>query len=186
MNKITRIFLITMCAGVLLTGIGAGIAFGEYSSMELREIETSESGQPVTANADLAIPDKGDVNIYTPAADSCTIVEDETLEPGTVRIEAQSSGLADEMIIEQPYVSTFESQLYSDENGQLKSVTETITYIHVYPVSSQSGFEVFMRYKDQVLDGLKNGYIYIHPGYYTGFAAQISVNPVDSERIHLL
>lgn len=99
MNKITRIFLISMCAGVLLTGIGAGIAFGEYSSMEFREIEASESGQPV---------------------------------------------------------------------------------------SSQSGFEVFMRYKDQVLDGLKNGYIYIHPGYYTGFAAQISVNPVDSERIHLL
>ena len=184
MNKITRIFLVTMCAGVLLTGIGAGIAFGEYSSLEYRKLEAPEGNGPVQAEAEFTVPAEGPINIHAPIPSACSLVTDEGVPQGTIIINASCDAPADSITINEPYVATIETGQYGGTTSAVQSATETITDIGMYPTCS-GGMELFMMYKDQVLDGLKQGFICIPPDYYESFTAEIRVNPADAERIYI-
>ena len=143
-----------------MAGAGAGVAFGEYSSLRYEELPISGFDQAITASETVEVGEEGDVFVSTVYGGGCSseIVADESVAPNTLVINAQCSGLADGIVISKPRVSVYEEEVYREDSpAKLSRLEERVTTdISVHPeVYYQDGFSEFMRNKDVILEGLK-------------------------------
>lgn len=58
-----------------------------------------------------------------------------------------------------------------------------ILCVNVYPVEETSGVSKFMHYKDQILQGLKEGVVYKIPSAYDDFSVEVRVNPASADKV---
>lgn len=65
MNRTVKAALAIVCAGALLAGVGAGVAFGEYSSLRYEELPISGFDQAITASETVEVGEEGDVFVST-------------------------------------------------------------------------------------------------------------------------
>lgn len=190
MNRTVKAALAIVCAGALLAGAGAGVAFGEYSSLRYEELPISGSDQAITASETVEVGEEGDVFVSTVYGGGCSseIVADESVTPNTLVINAQCSGLADGIVVSKPRVSVYEEEVYREDSpAKLSRLEERVTTdISVHPeVYYQDGFSEFMRNKDVILEGLKKGVVYDIPSAYDDFHVEVRVNPVDLDRVYM-
>lgn len=165
-----KILLGVFLMGILLVGIGTGIAFGEYSSFSYvgetvigqdgaSEVETLECsislGEKKTRILDYAMHD-----------DSCSLVEDKTLKDGQVRIEVVYN--PDYVVPHIDYTRN-DPSMYEDEYEYEDTYNGEIC---VYADRTMGEFEVFMKYKDKLLNDLKNKMI---GSYYLDAIASVTV-----------
>lgn len=147
-----KILLFTFLAGILLFGIGTGVAFGEYSNFtfggdvalgtEKQEVETMEYVIAMTK-------EKVRINNYT--FGQLEVVEDKTLKDGQVRVEviANPDYVSSHMYFEDYENTDYDPEYISGYDGE----------IQIHMGRRKSGFEVFMEYKDEFLQNLKNSVI---------------------------
>lgn len=190
MSKAVKAALAIMCAGALLAGVGAGVAFGEYSTLDYEKLPSSGSEQAITASETVEVAAEGEVFISTVYGGGCSseIVADESVAPNTLLVNARCSGLADGIVVSKPRVSVYEDEVFREDSpAKLNRVEERVTTdISVYPeVIGNDSFSDFMQNKDVVLEGLKNGVIYEIPSAYDDFSVEVRVNPVDIDRVFM-
>lgn len=166
------IMLGMLCAGLLLMGVGAGVAFAEYSSFTYAGERLPENArlqnQSVTAMVD---PEADKIVISGYGTGACQLAGiarievGEDLEPGTVRMDFQYQSVGPKLHVSwdgDPLASTI--RVYWDHQG--------------------SGIWLMMTYKDQVLEDIRNHRL----GDYVALQlteAVITVNPADAEKIVL-
>lgn len=213
MTKAVKIALAVLCAGALVAGVGAGVAFGEYSSLDYEKYEVPGADERKTETRTLEIPADGDIEIGGVWNGSCSIVEDESVAAGTVVVTASASGLADEVVIEDPHVnmvprdSYYGSSTYDSTEGSRSgsadklgdkavgsSVSDVVgksseswakyTVIVAYPTTDGTSFSQFMSMKDVYLEGMKRGVVYEMPSVYDDFTVELRVNPADRARVN--
>ncbi len=177
MTKAIKIALVVLCAGALLAGIGAGVAFGEYSSLDYEKYELPEAGDRKTVEKTFEIPEGGEVRITSPWENPPALIEDESVAEGTVTVSASALGLADEVFVEQ----RIETAPYGSSDDP-ESWTKRLC-ITAYPTDRDAGFSQFMQCKDVYLEGLKRGVVYDIPSVYDDFSVEIRVNPADRARV---
>lgn len=205
MTKAVKIALAALCAGALLAGVGAGVAFGEYSSLDYERYELPIAGERKTVTETFDIPQDGKVMVTSPWKYSLTIVEDEGVAAGTIVVTASAAGLADEVVID-PHIDTVPANdpnarsshstgepgsspdAEADGSGREEGPAAAQEWIErlcitAYPINDDGGFSQFMQFKDVYLEGLKRGVVYDIPSVYDDFVLEIRINPVDRARI---
>lgn len=180
MTKATKISLIVLLAGVLVAGIGSGIAFGEFSSLKYEEIEIHDGDPEITATRTIEIPEAGAIRIMVPFHDNCTIGEDEAVSPGTIYVSARAMSPVAAINIDGPYVR---GESHSPASSATSAETTNVS-IGVSPAVYDYSNQMFL-YKDELLQGLKEGVLYGLPSPYDGFAVEVRVNPADIERVSI-
>lgn len=179
MRKPTKIAFATLCAGMLVTGIGAGVAFAEYSSLRFEELPSPLAGKEVTVSAELEVPSDAQIQLSGPY-DQEDVVVDEAVPVGTVVVSARANGVAEEIVIDGPFVD--EREPYDEGTDVPSGPVESrkVAHISAYPMASSAGF---LEYKDVFLEGLKSGVVYRVPSMYDGFSVELRMNPADVGRV---
>lgn len=148
-----KLLLGIFLTGVLLFGIGTGIAFAEYSAFsyegevalgtEKNEVDTKEYIVPLSDK-------KTRINNYT--MKEMDVVEDKKLKDGQVRIEVISNpDYVQNYWNYEPYDDSFLEEGYDPEyiNGYEGE-------IQIHLGRKMGEFELFMEYKDDILKDLKD------------------------------
>lgn len=174
MPKRKKRFRLTMlgllCGGLLLVGIGVGVAFAEYSAFTYAgqrvPEQAREQSQSFTAEVD---PEAPWIAIYGRGAGleqlgkAARIEVSEDLAPGTVRIDLQYRSVG--------------SQIHASWNDAPLGNS-----IRLYYWNSGGDVDMLMAYKDQILEDIRNHQL----GDYVAVQlteAVITVNPADAEKI---
>lgn len=159
-NKVNGLLLAGLLGGVLITGLGSGIAFAEYMSFEYDDSTlVGESSHEVEEfTYEMA---EGE-SVYVPAS---RLNLDESLPVGTLRVEAEYDALT--MGVEHSIGLQYD-----------------MTWIEVRSTDVLDDFELFMQTKDEILQGLKEGKLVAVPGDYY-FDVSVSVNPADEDRVYI-
>ncbi len=181
MKKIQKIMLGVFCGGVLLTGIGTGVAVVEFSSLayggERMIGETRMETKTLEAEID---PDAGVWHLSDsyPWSAEISMQTDESVPENTVRLvvtynearftpEVQAAVYTDE---------------YVDENGD--TVEEKYPVLELYGIwKDQDEMKLFMEVKDQFLADLKEGKLpsFREPEYVE--RVEILVNPANEDDV---
>ncbi|MDY2777518.1 MAG: hypothetical protein SOU51_03995 [Collinsella sp.] len=187
MRKQIKLALSAVCAGALIAGIGVGVAFAEYSALRFEDMPPQDAdGAPVSlaettvASADLSVPEDVGIAISGPFDVQRSLVADDSVPVGTVRIAAHASAFVDEIVIDGPYIpieENYEGQF--DDVDEQQDAGQT-AYISIHPVLTDRGP---FAYKDQILEGLKRGVVYQVPDLTEGFDVEVRLNPADLERV---
>lgn len=138
--------------GILMIGIGTGIAFGEYSSFSYGGQEIIGTGNREVETEEYMIPLSGEkTRVCNYTNKEMNVVEDKSLKDGQVRIE----------VISNPdYVRTYMD--YYEYGGEYEEYDDTgLKEIYRGEISVHFGrivgdLEIFMECKDDFLDNLKN------------------------------
>lgn len=214
MTKAVKIAFAVLCAGALVAGVGAGVAFGEYSALDYEKYEVPGAQERKAETRTLEVPADGNIEIGGAWSCSYSIVEDEGVAAGTVVVTASASGLADKVVIGDPTVSLIprdnrpdassrgsaeepyggspdklggdaSGSVISDVVGESSENWVEHTVIVAYPTTEGTGFSQFMDMKDVYLEGMKRGVVYEMPSVYDDFTVEVRVNPADAGRISL-
>lgn len=183
MRNCHKILLGTLCGGVLLVGIGTGIAFGEFSSLEyageraLGEVrmETMELEEEID-------PEKGTwhINIPCPGNYEPELKKDETLPENTVRFIVSYN---DARVT--PRLHAFvDTYTYWGGDGESSQEQEPILELYC-SWKEQDEMKLFMELKDDFLANLKEGKIasYQEPSYVE--TVEVWINPANEDDILL-
>lgn len=152
MNMNMIMVAIFLC-GILLVGIGTGVAFGEYSALEYggeKEIDISERRE-ITLEQKIVTGKKAKKTIlYNHYGDDYELKEDKKVPEGIVRYEVTYDSKH-----VQPELQ------YTDYSEVKYSEEETYYEGELYIVSHRTvnEMELFMELKDEALNDLKNGKI---------------------------
>ena len=160
-----KILLGIFLTGILLMGVGAGIAFGEYSAFTYggEVIVGNEKGEVQTEEYIISMGDKK-TRIVNYASKNMDVVEDKQLKDGQVRVE----------VISNPdYVRPY---LYHDDYNNTDYSPEYISgyegEIQIHYGRTKGDFEFFMECKDEFLNDLKNSVI---KSYYLDAVKSVTV-----------
>ena len=163
--KNKHIILISMLsAGVLLAGIGTGIAVKEYTSLEyggVRQIgevkmQTKQTEYPIVVSKTT-----GTMDIYTDT--HIDLKEDPTVPVGKIRLRCEYNE------------NVIEPMVHQHEDG--------ISFY--YSWKDESDFEAFMDAKDQILTDIKDGRICEYR-LETVEKLEVLVNPADIEKVCIM
>lgn len=159
-NKLNGILLGGLLAGILITGLGSGIAFAEYMGFEYDGSALAEGSAHETEefSYELASGER----VYAPANQ---LILDESLPEGTVFVEVEYD----------PYTMSIAHGVGQDYDA---------TRIEITAVNVRSEFERFMQNKDFLLQGLREGKIVAIPGDYF-FDVKVAINPADKNRVFI-
>ncbi|MBR3690316.1 MAG: hypothetical protein IKL97_04375 [Eggerthellaceae bacterium] len=157
-NKLNAVLLAGMLGGILVVGLGSGIAFAEYMSFEYDD--SSLAANSTHETEEFTYEMAADERVYAPAGKT-TI--DKDIPVGTVMISVEYD----------PYTMEVERNFGTAYDA---------THIEVLCVNVVDGFERFMQNKDILLQGLKDGKIVAIPGDYY-FEVSVAVNPADQDRV---
>lgn len=141
MKKINNILAGIFLSGVLLIGIGAGVAFWEYSSFEYQGEHQIGEGKEKKEVLEYKIPSKTDqkkICLIQNFEKDYTLVEDKNIPKNVIQYEI----------------------IYNPEFAKPELCFEEADYnyfgnLYLSFHSTKSDFEVFMEYKDQILEELK-------------------------------
>lgn len=174
MRNHKKTFRLTMlgvlCAGLLLMGIGVGVAFAEYSSFTYAGQRMPEHAQAQSESFTAMLDPEADKIVIggygtgvCQLAETARIEVSEELEPGTVRLDFQYRSIGSRI-----RVNWDESPLGNT--------------IHVYRYNRGSDMDLLMAYKDQILEDIRDHRL----GDYVALQlteAVITVNSADAEKI---
>lgn len=159
-NKVNGLLLAGLLGGILITGLGSGIAFAEYMSFEYDDSALSEEGTHEVEEFTYVMTE-GE-SVYVPAG---SLNLDESLPVGTLRVDAEYDALT--MGVEHSIGMQY-----------------GMTWIEVRSTDVLNSVERFMQVKDIYLQGLKEGKLVAIPGDYY-FDVSVSVNPADKDRVYI-
>ncbi len=168
MKKMHKILLAVFCAGVLLTGIGAGVLITEFSALSYGGKELLGKTDMRTENFDVKFePGEESVCItgwYNWKQEE--VLTDEAVPENTVRFRATYNG---ERI--------FPHAVWEEENNQAALLWRW--------VSEEDDMELMMKAKDLFLENLKEGRIisFDTPGMEE---VTVTVNPANKDDVHLV
>lgn len=152
MRKVQKILLGLFVLGVLLTGVGTGVAFIEYSSFAYGGTKLVGEEHLITKTLSYEISDNIDEVLLVSGykryiVNATEVIEDTSIPENEIHYEITYN----EKRV-QPYIRTSESDSNDDsEKSQLKIGLE-FKYLG-------NEFEEFMIIKDEVLSEVKNGII---------------------------
>ena len=160
-----KILLGIFLTGILLMGIGAGIAFGEYSEFTYggEMIVGNEKGEVQTEEYIISLGDKK-TRIVNYASKTMDVVEDKQLKDGQVRVEVISNP---DYVKSYHYYEDYENTDYSPEY-----ISDYEGEIQVHLGRTIGDFELMMKYKDDFLENLKNSKI---KSYYLDAVKSVTV-----------
>lgn len=141
MRKIYKIAGVMLVTGVLMAGIGSGVAFAEYSTFEYGGESTLEGSEYFTKTLEYKIPPKESCEMLNIVINGgpYAIVEDSSISKDMVQFEI--SYLADDRNVK----------------PRLEEYTgEDVKYIYLSCDYRYNTFRDIMRVKDPVLSDLKN------------------------------
>jgi len=159
-NKANGLLFVGLLGGILITGLGSGIAFAEYMSFEYDE--SSHAREAAHEVEEFTYEMQEGERICVPAS---RMHLDETLAEGIVRVEVE-----------------YDSQTMTVAHNVYSPSQNYATCIEVYSENVIDEFEVFMANKDVVLQGLKEGKLVAVGGDYY-FDVSVMVNPADKDRV---
>ena len=187
-NNYRKILLAVLVTGVLLCGIGTGIAISEYSSFEyLGEKEIGgDTVQTDTFEETLYRGENDDtkVNVQSYGSDGqkMTLETSKKVPKDQIQfvVEYNSENVQDIHIGKDEYM---EYDDYTAEDGT-PQICLYVTY-YVNPVTvDQNEFTSFMNYKDEILQNLKEKRFYNYT-YQTIQSVKVVVNPENKDVVEL-
>lgn len=150
MRKMYKIIGGMLVAGVLIAGIGSGVAFAEYSKFGYGGEKVLENSKYITKTLDYQVPKQGEVEekqkLYVEILEDhwrSTIEEDASVPKNTIRFEIQY--LTDRNDIK-PKV---EERTWTNQGNKVKK------YIQLDSAYSYNEIRDYMRIKDVLLEDLK-------------------------------
>ena len=159
--------------GILLCGLGSGVAFAQYSSFKYGgEISMGEADTTSTYEFEI-IKDRVEIYCYLPSEREI-IIEDDSVPEGTVMVEVTYNS----NYIDGIYLNTWENNIYDDEDRSVQEVGIGIDY------SSMDEVKSWFDAKDQVLEGLKDGKVMSIRAEYID-SVTIRVNPKDAYKLYI-
>lgn len=146
MKKMNQILLATFLLGILLTGIGCGVAILEYSSFEYEGEKIIGQGQETTKTLECQIPTgkKAKKTLISNCQEQhMKLVEDKKVPKGMVYYDVSYNPDYVEPILS---YESYEEDEPLDYEGQL----------HLWSNDQKDDFVIFMEEKDQILQDLKD------------------------------
>lgn len=185
MNKSTILLSSTLCAGILIAGIGTGVAFGEYSSLDVETLQTDQATENATATRTVDLPKKTELNINASYPGSVHLEIDEAVEPGTIKLDASMENAPVGTTIEISDPIIHESTDYTTlSDGTVRESVVPYAYAYISPEMPASySFEEEAEHARTVLDGLKSGVLYVSDDSSRSLDVVVTVNPADEKRI---
>lgn len=176
MTRNKRAFRLAMlgvlCAGLLMMGIGAGVAFAEYSSFTYAGQRVPERAQLQSESFTAVVDPEADkiaIASYGAGlrqlAENARVEVSEELEPGTVQIDFQYRSVA--------------SKIRADWDRLPLGNT-----IRVHWYNTGSDMDLLLTYKDQILEDIRARQLGDY-GAIQLIEAVITVNPADAGKIIL-
>lgn len=173
MTRSKKTFRLTMlgvlCAGLLLIGVGAGVAFAEYASFTYAGQRMPEQAREQSQSFTVEVDPEADYIVISGRSyglerlmETARIETSEELEPGTVQLDLQ-------------YRSTGSQIRLSWDQSSLGNA------IRLY-LTGGDNVDTLMAYKDQILEDIRNHQL----GDYVAVQlteAVITVNPADEGKI---
>lgn len=197
MSKLQKILLSVFLAGVMLCGMGTGIAVVEYSSLTYEGTRILGEDNMVTKDYDYEIVSEPDevlllrLDSYTRSymPQDAEIVEDQTVPAGTVRYRiTYNEDLVRPELTFIPYKNENVEGESRDtdnhqENGNVKSTYAGELSLDILYLGNE--FDLIMKNKDMILNDLKHGKFASYDLPYVNSMA-ILVNPETIDRIKML
>lgn len=169
MNKnFKRLMLAFLCLGLLLIGVGAGVAFVEYSELEyagqrvLGEEERSQSIEIRLPEGDCPVIVNSYLDSLNYVLESAEVVSDRSLQPDMMKIDIRFIG-----------DDSMPAWWTEDTGGAF--------YVNLH-FNVASDVEAFMTLKDMVLEDIKEGRFGDYVSY-KPLEVQISIHPNALNRI---
>lgn len=173
-NRLRLIMLGVFCAGVLLTGIGVGIAIVEYTSLEYTGVhmiggEATESDYEFTVELEedeklLVMNHRGMVEI----------LYDKTVPVNTIQCSILHNPDFTRMIVG-----------IEDAHERTGEATYNNTWLYIYERYVGSDFDLLMQNKDSILADLKEGKIGTYMVEDSVKSITVRVNPEMKESVML-
>ncbi len=147
-----KILLGIFLTGVLLTGIGVGIAFGEYSDFTYGgEVLIGNEREEVETKDYIISLGKKKTRVSNFTHTETDFVVDKKLKDGQVRVE---------VITNPDYVKSYHYyEDYKNADYAPEYVADYEGEIQIHLGNIKNEFELFMEYKDDFLQNLKNSTI---------------------------
>lgn len=166
MKRINLIMMSIFLGGCLLIGIGAGVAFGEYSTLKYggkKEIG-AEKTEEIVLDYEIPTGKAAKKTILTNHSYvPYTLEEDKKVPEGTVRYEIE-------------YNSNLITPYLDYSPAYMTDTEEYEGHLYLSGHSKMSDVEFFMEYKDEMLEELKNHKISSY-NYNPWKSVTIKVNP---------
>lgn len=184
MRRLHKILLGVFCGGVLLSGIGAGVAFAEFSSLAYAGERMIGETRMETAVLEAEIdPEQGQWYISVPYHEAMEsgIETDESVPENTVQFHVSYNAARVTPEVHETvcnYTEWLDDEQYVEEELQ---VLELYTFWE-----DQDEMKIFMELKDQFLADLKEGKIasYQEPVYVEN--VEIRINPANEDDVSFL
>ena len=184
MTRFHKITIGIFCSGVLLTGIGAGVAFGEFSSLSYGGTEVV--GKIDTATKEISreiAPEQGVWNIDGYWDTAPEVEADESIPENTVLFRITYNQAMVEPRIEE---TVQEDEYYDNDADTWRQTRTPALELHCYwENTDESDFQNLMEAKDKVLAGLKRGELISVEGAPYIERVQIFYNPVNEKDLRL-
>ncbi len=169
-NQLRGIAAGIFCLGVLLGGIGTGIALLEFSDFTYQSVPAPEEDYVKETFDYRIMPEEGEMirlrNYF--GGTICRMKEQEDIPVNSVEIAVVYNSKLCEVATEKGK---------DNENGEI--------WINLYLSHVSSEMEMFMRHKDEFLNGLKNRELRDYQEEYVR-SVEYRINPADSERFRII
>ena len=184
MTRFHKITIGIFCSGVLLTGIGAGVVFGEFSSLAYGGTEVVGETNMVTRDISREIdPEQGVWNIDGYWDTAPEMEADESIPENTVLFRITYNQAMVEPRIEE---TVQEDEYYDNDVDTWRQTRTPALELHCYwENTDESDFQNLMEAKDKVLAGLKRGELISVVGAPHIEQVQIFYNPVNEKDLRL-
>lgn len=182
MTRLHKITIGIFCGGILLTGIGAGVAFGEFSGLNYGGTEIVGTFDRVTKEISKEIdPDLGTWSLYGFWDTETELVTDKSIPENTVtfRITYNAEQVDPDVIAET------ETEYYDEDTDEYTTEIDPSLELRVYWKGNSNEIKDMMEAKDKVLAGLKQGKLISVEGSPGIEKVEIRVNPVNEKDVRI-
>ena len=183
MTRFHKITIGIFCSGVLLTGIGAGVAFGEFSSLAYGGTEVVGETNMVTRDISREIdPEQGVWNIYGFWNEESELQADPSIPENTVgfRVTYNAEQLEPEVVAESD-----ETEYYDEDTDAYVTESEPSLVLHAYWKDRNDDWKDMMEARDRILAGLKRGELISVKGAPGIEKVEIRINPANEKDVRI-
>ncbi len=169
MRKKTVVLLSGFFAGLLIAGIGAGIALAEYAGFDYQRIDVASTSGVSTFGYEVNLDANEQLVIGNGKA---AFTSDESVPAGTVSLSMRySSRLSEPYVVEEMLAAPADNSASAPQPARMAIII----------TGSASGFDTLMEHKDAILDGLKNHTLIRLDDKEPSIT--VTMNPADANRV---
>ena len=182
MRRCQKILLGTLCAGVLLGGIGTGISLVEFSSLEYAGERIVGEVRMETKTLEVEIdPEEGrwGLSDNMPWAAEMSVEADETVPENTVRFQVEYNAAK---VTPQAETSVYTSE-YWDENNEYVEEARPLVELYCIWEDHEDDMKLFMEVKDEFLADLKEGKLASYQSAPYVESVDIRINPANEDDV---